>query len=68
MEPPQTISLFSNGVPQSIHPKFCDACHGRAAPSPAEREQRANRGGGVVRVGKTEGVAREITNYELHCL
>ena len=39
-----------------------------AAPSPAEREQRADSGGGVVGVGEAEGVAREITNHELHCL
>lgn len=39
----------------------------RAASSPAEREQRADRGGGVIWARKAEGVADEAIGGELSC-
>ncbi|MBR2059964.1 MAG: hypothetical protein IJ982_13910, partial [Fibrobacter sp.] len=37
-----------------------------AAPSPAKREQRADRGGGVVRICKAEALPDKIAGDELH--
>jgi hypothetical protein len=38
----------------------------RAASSPAEREQRANRGGGVIWIRKAEALPDKITNDKIH--
>lgn len=48
--PHNDAAIISCQCKPKCYPKFCDARHGRAAPSPAKRKHRADRGGGVVGV------------------